>query len=132
MMLLGAAHLAGHYQGMKSFENPAPGKETQLVEAMNGYIAGEGSGAPSVTSLYMGFSLFFSLTSMLIGALVLAAARELAGNTAALRRISILLVLSLAGLLAVSAVYFIPPPTIFLAVALMAAAAASIRLRQPG
>jgi len=132
LILLGAAHLFGHYQGLERFENPAAGKEAALISAMHGFAVGEGSGARSIAELYTGFSLFFSLASMLIGALVLAASRELASNTAALRRIAVLLIVALAAFTAVSAVYFIPPPTVFFVAALMAAAAAAIRLRQPG
>lgn len=132
LILLGLAHLFGHYQGMASFDKPNPGKEQQLIEAMKGFIVGEGSGARSMADLYIGFSLFFSLASIMAGALVLAAAGGLAANTAALRRFAVTLALALAALLAVSAVNFIPPPTAFLSVALMFAAAATIRLRQTG
>lgn len=132
MILMGFAHLFGHIQGMKSFYNPDPGAERRMVEAMHSYVVGEGSGARSIASLYLGFSLVFSLASMMIGLLVLAATRELASNPAGLKHLSVILVLSLAGLTAISAVYFIPPPTIFLVVALLAAAAAAIRAGQAG
>ena len=130
LFAMGVAHTLGHIAGLKDFRAPSDEKTRVLVTAMNGYMVGSEPAIRSMTSLYLGFSLFLAATSMIIAALVLVAAKSCYNDSVSLRRVTRIYLGGLLILSAISVNYFIWPPTIFLLSAFGFAARAMALLRK--
>jgi hypothetical protein len=112
LLLTAAAHLAGHFSGGGP---PADASEAELLRLMTTYTREMGHGPRSTMDLFSGFSLCFATLLALTGALDLLMLRRQATDAAFMRAATLLNALGAALLLALSIVYFFPPPTICLA-----------------
>jgi hypothetical protein len=130
MFTMGVLHLLGHWNSARAFTQPPDEPTKALVAAMMGYVVKDLPVDRTAASLYLGFSLFFSAASMLLGALVLLAATALQDQPAKLRPLVRAYAAGLLVLVAVSMNYFIWPPTVCLLVALGLAAFSMARLRK--
>jgi hypothetical protein len=130
LIAMAFAHSFGHFQGARTFANPSERADIALVGALRGYVIGEGSGARSMADLYLGFSLMFSLLSLLAGTLVLAALRATAQNRGAAASLAAVFTCGLLAATAVSTVWFILPPTVFLVASSALGLAATVLLRR--
>jgi hypothetical protein len=130
LFLMGVAHLIGHLVGLKDLTSPPDEKTRSLVAAMNGYILPDYQVSRSMMSIYQGFSLMLSATSLMIGSLVIVASSILKDNPQALRRFARIHLGGLFVLSVISVNYLITPPTTFLLVAFGLAAFATARLRK--
>ena len=122
LMLMGVAHLFGHYQGLSRLANSTEERDRVLASSMRAYKFEESSGTHSVLDLYLGFSLAMSVLALTLGSMMWAAA---ASSQA--RRIGAVYVAGLVTMTAISVIYFILPPTVFLVVALALGIAAITR-----
>ena len=113
MILMGLAHLAGHIHGHTA-EHSA--EEQKVLDAMEGLPLGA-PGSTTLADIFSGFSLTFTVLSLLIGALALILLRPPSDRPGILRPVRILLVGFLGIETILSAIWFLPPPTVFLAVA---------------
>ena len=102
----------------------------KIDPAMMGYSVKDFPIDRTVASLYFGFSLFFSASSMLLGALLLLTATALKDQPAKLRPVVRAYTAGMLVLVAVSMNYFIWPPTVCLLVAFGLAAFSMARLRK--
>lgn len=130
LFITGVLHLMGHLNGVRAFTNPPDEQTRSIARAMMGYSVKDFPIDRTIASLYFGFSLFFSASSMLLGALVLLAATALRAQPAALRPLVRAYTAGLLVLVVVSMNYFIWPPTVCLLVAFGCAAFALERLRK--
>lgn len=127
LILMGLAHLAGHISGMKEMTSPPDEKTRVLVEAMRNYRLPDWPVERTVEGLYAGFSLSMSGYAIFVGALLLVGLKAAGDDAGALRRLAIVMSAGTAILLAISMIYFILPPTTFLLVAFVLAAAGAAR-----
>lgn len=113
LMLMGIAHLFGHFQGLSRLADPVEERDRVLASTMRAYEFVDAAGTHSVLDLYLGFSLTMSALALTVGAMM-----WLAASSPQARRVGTVYVAGLAIMTAVSARYFILPPTVFLLVAL--------------
>ena len=130
LFVLGVLHLLGHLQGTRAFTSPPDEATRTLAQTMLRFSVKDFPVDRSIASLYLGFSLFFSAASLLIGALVLLCATALRDNPAALRPLVRAYLGGLLVLTAISVNYFVWPPTICLLAAFGFAALAMLGLRK--
>lgn len=125
-ILMGMAHLAGHI--FSELNPPGSSQEAELMKTMQGFpIPDPLFGTRSMLQIYHGLSLTFSAMSILWGLACLAAVKG-GGSLEFLRRMMWLNTAACAALLALCLVYFILPPTTFVAAALVCALLAQRRL----
>lgn len=127
---MGVVHTLGHIAGLRDFRTPPDEKTKLLVTTMNSYMVGSAPAIRSMTSLYLGFSLVFASTAMIIAALILVSTKALQNDPANLRRICRIYLGGLLVLSAISVNYFIWPPTIFLLAAFGFAAWSMAKMRK--
>jgi hypothetical protein len=109
------AHLAGHFSAPAP---PADATEAELRRLMTSYTRELGHGPRSMQDLLEGFSLCFSILLGLAGASALFALRRHGADAAFMRGLAWVHTGALALLVSVSSVYFFPPPTVCLGLAL--------------
>jgi hypothetical protein len=131
LLITAALHTLGHVSG------PAPARndtEATLLRLMHEHRFELAGVQRSAQNFLDGFSLTFSVFLLFVGLLDLLLARHL--ETALLRRLALLHAGLAAAMLALSVIYFIPPPAVCFGLALVAFGAAAwpgpLRLRQPG
>lgn len=120
----------GHLTSVRSFANPPDEPARALARAMMGYTVKDFPIDRTVASLYFGFSLYFSASSMLIGALILLCVSALKDQPKALRPVVRAYVAGLLVAAAISVNYFIWPPTVCLLIAFGFGALALAGLRK--
>jgi hypothetical protein len=103
--------------------------EKQLLELMTSYRFDLMGSMRSMGELLRGFSMAFMLAALVMGALDLVLSRERDGL---LRRVALVNVIWLAGMIAIALRYFFVLPTSFLAIALIFFALAWFRLPAEG
>ena len=114
LFTMGILHLLGHLRGVHSFTNPPDEATRALAQAMMGFSVKDYPVDRTVASLYWGFSLFFSVASMLLGALVLLTTTALKEQPRALRPMARAYTAGLLVMTAISTNYFVWPPTLCL------------------
>lgn len=126
LILMGAVHLAGT---IYSFVTPPDTpEEVQVRKAMQAFVVPDPVFGPrSMMRLFDGFSLTFGAMAILWGALCLAAVRG-GGSLEFVRRMMRLNTLMCAVLMALCIGFFITPPATFVAVALICAIGAQVKL----
>ena len=110
LILVALAHTAGHF-------SPPPAGDPAfdaMDRAMKGYLIPMGSMSPSFFDVVQSLSLTMTVTLLLLGALGLATAAADAGD-ALIRRLALVYLVGTAALVAVFALYRIPPPLYTLA-----------------
>ena len=110
----GLAHLAGHLAGPQA---PANDTEKTLVHLMTTYRYEIMGVQRTIHDFMDGFSLSYSLFMATLGGLSLVALRKM--DAAGLRAFAFVAALSNLVLLVLSLRYFVPPPAVFTAVALL-------------
>jgi hypothetical protein len=130
MILMGIAHMIGHMQGMKELASPPDTKTVLLVEGMRRYVVPDPLRDRNVLELYLGFSLWLSLSSVFLGILGFLGGRGLSEQPGLFRRFALCYFAGCLALTVLSATYFILPPTIFLAVSTLLAGAAVATARR--
>jgi hypothetical protein len=123
--------LAGlvHALSLVGKQAPANDTERQLLELMTNYKFNLLGSMRSMAELLRGFSVAFMLAALGIGALDLVLSREREGL---LKRVALVNVIWLTGMIAVALRYFFVVPTSFLAIALILFAWAWLRLPADG
>lgn len=115
LLITAGLHTLGHVSG------PLPPKndtEATLQRLMREYQFQLGGVQRTTEDFLNGFSLTFSVFLLFVGLLDLLIARHL--ESSVLRRVTLLHAALAAGLLALSLVYFIPPPAVCFGLALVA------------
>jgi hypothetical protein len=108
---------------------PANDTERQLLELMTNYRFNLMGSMRSVQDLLRGFSVSFMLAALVMAALDLVLSRERGGL---LKRVALVNVIWLAGMIAVGLRYFFVLPTAFLVIALILFALAWFKLPSEG
>src|SRR5215813_2278346 len=121
MVLLGLIHSLSLIRDLV----PANDTERQLFQLMDTYRFNLMGSMRSMTDLFRGFSMAFSVASIGLGVLDFSLRRE---RAALLKRVAMINVLWLAALVAIALKYFFAAPLAFQLVALAIFAAAWIRL----
>jgi ABC-type Na+ efflux pump permease subunit len=129
LVLMGAAHLFGHFQSLERFNHPDDARTRVLVDVLRGYTLTDPLKDRSIADLYLGFSLTYAITSILFGAAVLAVAGALCENRRIFWRLAALNLAGVLPLTITSLTYFIVPPTVFYVPALILALVAAWRSR---
>ena len=114
LILVALAHTAGHFSP-PPVDDPA---FDAMDRAMKGYVIPMGSMSPSFFDVVQSLSLTMTVTLLLLGALGLATAGAAdAGDAgdALIRRLALVYLVGTAALVAVFALYRIPPPLFTLA-----------------
>ncbi|WP_407674038.1 LIC_13387 family protein [Paludibaculum fermentans] len=130
LFAMGLAHTLGHIALLKQWRTPPDQKTHVLVTTMNTFMLGDYPIDRSMTSIYLGFSLFVAATPMMMAALVLVASKAMQDDRPNLRRLTRIYLSGLLVLSAISINYFVWPPTIFLLTAFGFAAWAMAGLRK--
>ena len=106
LILVALAHTVGHF-------SPPPTNDPAfdaLDQAMKGTLIPMGSMSPSFFDVVQSLSLTMSVTLALLGALGLVAAASRDTGDALVHRLALFYLLGTGGLVAIFAVYRIPPP----------------------
>lgn len=106
LILVALAHTAGHFSP-PPVDDPA---FDAMDRAMKGYVIPMGSMSPSFFDVVQSLSLTMSVTLLLLGALGLATAAAADAGDALVRRLALVYLVGTAALVAVFALYRIPPP----------------------
>lgn len=130
LFAMGLAHTLGHIAALKEWKNPPDERTRVLVTTMNNYTLGDFPVDRSMTSIYLGFSLFIAATPMMLAAIMLVASKALEDDRPNLRRLTRIYLAGLLVLSAISVNYFVWPPTLFLLTAFGFAAWAMAGLRK--
>jgi hypothetical protein len=127
---MGLAHTIGHIASLKEWKNPPDERTRILITTMTNYTLGDFPVDRSMTSIYLGFSLFVAATPMMLAAIILVASKALQEDRPNLRRLTRIYLAGLLVLSAISVNYFVWPPTLFLLTAFGFAAWAMAGLRK--
>ena len=125
LIITGLFHLSGHFQELV----PANDTEKQLYGLMETYQVNVAGTTVTLANIQDGFSLWFSLTLIWLGAMSLFLVKQLGENRPFLRKIAGLNVSALLIGLGISLIYFFFIPTICLALGLIFFSLATIRLK---
>jgi hypothetical protein len=130
LILLGMAHLLGHY--MLTTSQGDTDAERQLLAMMRGNAQDMGLGfVRSMFDIVTGFSLYFSLSSFALGLVGLVLRRHLGASPGLLRQAAIVYAGSYAAMTAMALRYWFPAPLVFLALAFVCFTASAATAPRP-
>lgn len=130
LIALGLVHFLGHYAMVTS--QGATDEERQLLSMMRGNAQDMGLGmVRSTFDILAGFSLYFSISSLGLGALGLALRRHERDGSTLLRQAAIVYAGTFGVLTGVAIRYWFPAPLAFLAAAFVCFAAAAATSPRP-